>query len=70
MNGEHNLRGAEADDLEARLARYTEIQQQVTERAPYTTLCSPKMTTMRRKNVGGLHLHAGLWLDPPTYRRK
>jgi oligopeptide transport system substrate-binding protein len=57
-------------DAEARLAKYTEIQQHIMEQAPYVTLYSPKMTTMCSKNVGGFYLHPVLWYDPMMYWRK
>jgi ABC-type transport system substrate-binding protein len=56
-------------DAEARLAKYTEIQQHIMEQAPYVTLVSPKMTTMCSKNVGGFYLHPVLWYDPLMYWR-
>jgi ABC-type transport system substrate-binding protein len=57
-------------DAEARLAKYTEIQQHIMEQAPYVTLYSPVMTTMCSKNVGGFYLHPVLWYDPVMYWRK
>ncbi len=57
-------------DAEARLAKYTEIQQHIMEQAPYITLYSPVMTTMCSKNVGGFYLHPVLWFDPLMYWRK
>ena len=57
-------------DADARLAKYTEIQQHIMEQAPYVTLYSPKMTTMCSKNVGGFYLHPVLWFDPLMYWRK
>jgi peptide/nickel transport system substrate-binding protein/oligopeptide transport system substrate-binding protein len=57
-------------DPEARLAKYTEIQQHIMEQAPYVTLYSPVMTTMCSKNVGGFYLHPVLWFDPLMYWRK
>jgi oligopeptide transport system substrate-binding protein len=57
-------------DAEARLAKYTEIQQHIMEQAPYVTLYSPVMTTMCSKNVGGFYLHPVLWFDPLMYWRK
>jgi len=57
-------------DPEARLAKYTEIQQHIMEQAPYVTLYSPKMTTMCSENVGGFYLHPVLWYDPLMYWRK
>ena len=57
-------------DADARLAKYTEIQQHIMEQAPYVTLYSPVMTTMCSKNVGGFYLHPVLWFDPLMYWRK
>ena len=57
-------------DAEARLAKYTEIQQHIMDKAPYVTLYSPVMTTMCSENVGGFYLHPVLWFDPMMYWRK
>ena len=56
-------------DSKARLAKYTEIQQHIMERAPYVTLDSPVMTTMCSKNVGGFYPYPVLWFDPLMYWR-
>jgi ABC-type transport system substrate-binding protein len=54
-------------DAQARLAKYTEIQQHIMEQAPYIPLYSPKMVTMCGKNVGGFYLNPVLWYDLRDY---
>ena len=54
-------------DPEARIAKFSEMQQLISDEAPYVPCYQPIQTTMRSKSTGGFYLHQVYQIDPASY---
>ena len=57
-------------DPTARLAKFSEMQQLISDQAPYVPCYQPIQTTMCSKNTGGFFLHPVYQIDPTQYWKK
>jgi len=57
-------------DPAARIAKFSEMQQLISDQAPYVPCYQPIQTTMCSKNVGGFFLHPVNQIDPTQYWKK
>ena len=57
-------------DPTARIAKFSEMQQLISDQAPYVPCYQPIQTTMCSKNTGGFFLHPVYQIDPTQYWKK
>jgi ABC-type transport system substrate-binding protein len=57
-------------DPAARIAKFSEMQQLISDQAPYVPCYQPIQTTMCSKNTGGFFLHPVYQIDPTQYWKK
>jgi len=57
-------------DPAARIAKFSEMQQLISDEAPYVPCYQPIQTTMCSKNTGGFFLHPVYQIDPTQYWKK
>ena len=57
-------------DPAARIAKFSEMQQLISDQAPYVPCYQPIQTTMCSENTGGFFLHPVYQIDPTQYWKK